>query len=53
MKLVGLFSLIMMFFILLMLFFGFVYLYLFIAKKQSLLIYQGYNSKKRKIQKDT
>lgn len=51
MKLVGLFSLIMMFFILLMLFIGFVYLYLFIAKKQSLLIYQGYNSKKRKSKK--
>ena len=48
MKLIGFFSMVMLSLILLTLFIGFVYLYLFIAKKEKLLLSQGYNPKNRK-----
>jgi tight adherence protein C len=48
MKLLGFFAIVMVTAILIFLFIGFIYLYLFIAKKENLLVSQGYNPKKKK-----
>jgi tight adherence protein C len=48
MKLLGFFAIVMVTAILILLFIGFIYLYLFIAKKENLLVSQGYNPKKKK-----
>jgi tight adherence protein C len=48
MKLVGFFSIVMIALILIMLFTGFVYLFLYIAKRENLLLAQGYNPKKKR-----